>query len=106
MNKYDRIFGSGPRGFMLSLIILLLTWFLVPMINLPEITANDYFRWTVFIMILIVNAFIIIWSIQSLPLKQRVRKLITTGANKYCRHPLYTAFISVFSLGFAVFLNN
>jgi len=38
--------------------------------------------------------------------KPRDRKLVTLGAYKYFRHPLYAAFLSCFNFGLAVFLNN
>lgn len=42
----------------------------------------------------------------SLPARDRGKRLHTGGAFQYVRHPLYAAFLSVFDLGLAFYLNS
>ena len=106
MNSYDRLFGSGPRGFLIGAVFFIITYLLEDIISLPKITDNDMIRYTVFGISSIITIFIIIWSLKSLPVNKRGKKLVMTGAFKYFRHPLYAAFVSFFNYGFAVLMNN
>jgi protein-S-isoprenylcysteine O-methyltransferase Ste14 len=106
MNAYERIFGSGPRGSLISILLLALAWWLEPFLSLPAITSNDTLRWLVFALSSITAASLLVWSLLSLPVARRGNELITKGTYRYLRHPLYAAFISIFTFGFAVFLNN
>ena len=106
MNHYDRLFGSGPRGALVSTLLFIPAYLGEDVVGLPEITGNDTFRYVAFAMFALVSLFIIIWSLKSLQPKERGKKLVTTGAFKYFRHPLYAAFVSFFNFGFSIFMNN
>ena len=106
MNTYDRIFGAGPRGLLISLGLLAFTWQLESVVELPHILSNNAVRWSVFTLTIVTSAFVLIWSVKSLPPEARGRKLVTTGVYRYLRHPLYAAFLSCFNFGLAVLLNN
>lgn len=106
MNRYDRLFGSGPRGALIGTVLFIPVFYGEEFVGLPEITGNDTFRYVAFALLTLVSLFIIIWSLKSLPLKERGKKLVTTRAFKYFRHPLYAAFVSFFNFGFAIFMNN
>jgi len=106
MNAFERIFGAGPRGSVVSILLLVLAWRLEPILALPSITANDTLRWLIFALLSIAAASLLVWSLLSLPVARRGHELVTTGAFRYLRHPLYAAFISLFSFGFSVLLNN
>ena len=106
MNTYDRLFGSGPRGALIGVLLFIPLYLGEDIVALPEITGNDAFRYISFALFTFITLFIIIWSLKSLPPKERGKKLVTTGAFKYFRHPLYAAFVSFFNFGFAIFMNN
>jgi protein-S-isoprenylcysteine O-methyltransferase Ste14 len=106
VNAYDRIFGAGPRGTVISLALLALAWLLEPRLGLPSIAGNDWVRWTVFTLGCVGTVIILIWSVKSLPPSMRGKGLVTTGAFHYVRHPLYAAFLSCFNFGLAVLLDN
>jgi len=106
MNGYQRIFGAGPRGTLVSLALLALARFLEPMIGLPAITSSAATRWSVFAATTCITLYVVAWSIRSLPPGERGNSLVTTGAFRFVRHPLYAAFLSSFNLGLAVLLNN
>lgn len=107
MNTFDRIFGSGPIGLIISLALFFLARFLTNYINTPRIfEENNNIRILLFAGLTLITIVFIIWSIKSLNPQDRGVKLITTGMFKYFRHPLYAAFLSVFNFGLAVFMNN
>lgn len=106
MTAYDRLFGCGPRGALMGTVLFVITYLLEDVFSLPMITGNDMVRYVVFMLFSIVSIFIFVWSLKSLPPKQREKKLVRTGAFKYFRHPLYAAFVSFFNFGFAVLMNN
>ena len=106
MNVYERIFGAGPRGLLISLALLVLAWQLETAVSLPSITDSYFVRWVVFASSTVGSAIVMVWSLKSLPATVRGKDLITTGAYRYLRHPLYAAFLSCVNFGLAVLLNN
>ena len=106
MNTYERIFGAGPRGLLISLALLALAWQLESFAGLPIIIASFFARWAVFVLTLVGAVFVVVWSIKSLPPAKRGKELITNGVYRYLRHPLYAAFVSCLNFGLAVLLNN
>ena len=106
MNSYERIFGAGPRGSLISLALLAVAWQLESVVGLPSITASYFARWLVFVLTLIGTVLIVVWSLKSLPPATRGKELVTNGAYRYLRHPLYAAFLSCLNFGLAVLLNN
>ena len=106
MNTYERIFGAGPRGFLISLALLALAWQLESAAGLPSITASYLARWVVFVLTVVGAVFVVVWSLKSLPPATRGKELVTNGIYRYLRHPLYAAFLSCLNFGLAVLLNN
>ena len=96
MNFYDRVFGAGPRGVVISLLLLQITCFLQSPAGMPAIMDNELLRYAVFTVCTLVSFIIIVWSLVSLPPGKRGRKLVIAGTFNYVRHPLYTAFVSGF----------
>lgn len=107
MNIFNRIFGSGTKGLLISLALLFAAFYLKKLFNIPQIFIDQNFiPILIFILLTIISFIIIIWSIVSLNPKLRGKTLITTGALEYFRHPLYAAFLSFFNFGLAFLLNN
>ena len=106
MKPYERIFGSGPSGALISILLLLITYFLQDYFGLNQIFTNNVIRYSVFIVFSIFGVALVVWSVLSLPVKERGRTLVVTGAFKFFRHPLYAAFLILLNFGFAFLLNN
>ena len=106
MNPYQRIFGAGPLGTLISVLLLIVSAWLADGYESLQIMVNDGLRFTLFALLSSVTVLIILWSIRSLPPGKRGNSLVTTGAFRHFRHPLYGAFLSFFNFGFAVLLNN
>ena len=106
MTRYERLFGAGPRGLVISLILLVLARWLESPVGLPPITDCAAARWAVFAMGVVGAIGLAFWGFRSLPPAQRGADLVTCGAYKYLRHPVYASLLSSFNFGLAVFLNN
>lgn len=106
MNSYQRIFGTGPRGLLVSTLLLLLSYKFEGIAGLPEIHSSKVLGISVFSSSIVLTLALLIWSVRSLSPTDRGRKLITSGAFRFFRHPLYAAFLSFFNFGLAILLNN
>ncbi|MDM8520609.1 methyltransferase [Anaerolineales bacterium HSG6] len=106
MNSYQRIFGTGPRGTIISIALLGVAYWLKPVLGLPSIIKNKLLRYSLFGALLALTVAVISWSVRSLPPTDRGRNLVTNGAFHYFRHPLYGAFLTFFNFGLAILLNN
>ncbi len=106
ITNFRKFFGSGPAGLLISLVLLLVTGWINRQVDLPPISDNPFLLDSVFIIACVLTLAIVIWSVRSLPTADRGNRLVTTGAFRYVRHPLYAAFLSVFNFGLAVFLNS
>lgn len=106
MTKYERLFGAGPRGAIISIVLLLMTYYFEDIVGLHLIFSNNLIRYSVFLILSLLGITVILWSVFSLPPKDRGKHLITKGAFKYFRHPLYAGFLLFLNTGFAILLNN
>jgi len=106
MTKYERLFGAGPRGLVINLFLLALARLLESPVGLPRITDSAPVRWAVFAMSVVGAIGLAAWGLRSLPPGRRGADLVTHGAYKYFRHPVYASLLSNFNFGLAVLLNN
>jgi len=106
MNKYQKIFGAGPRGLLISLALFFICLWKKDFFALPSIIDNYQIRLAILIISIVLTNIVVFWSLKSLPPKFRGEHLVTTGAYAYFRHPLYGAFLSFFNFGLAIYMNN
>ena len=106
MNSYQRIFGTGPRGLVVSVILFIIAFLSRPYLNLPKIHGSKTIGILAFCVFIVLTVLLIIWSSKSLNPNQRGRELVTNGAFRYFRHPLYAAFLTFFNFGLSIFLDN
>jgi len=106
MNSYQRIFGAGPRGLAISLLLLATAWKLGAYTRLPAIHGKGAGGLIVFFAATVMTVAIISWSTKTLHPLERGKELVTTGAFRYFRHPLYAAFLTFFNFGLAFLFNN
>ena len=104
VNTYERIFGAGPRGLLISLALLALTWQVETAFGLPDISDSHAVRWVVFGLSAVGTLLLAGWSAKSLPPATRGKELVTAGPYKYVRHPVYAAFLSCFNWAWRCFL--
>jgi protein-S-isoprenylcysteine O-methyltransferase Ste14 len=106
MNTYQRIFGSGPSGALIAATFFVLAYHLEDLAGLPAITRIDSLRYGASLLLVMAGVAVIIWSLVSLPPKDRGRTLVQTGAFRYFRHPLYAGFLSFIDFGIAIYMNQ
>jgi len=106
MNSYERLFGAGPRGVFYGVVLLMAAATLEESTGLPGITNNAMLRHIFFGLCTAATVLVVLWSLYSLPVGDRGKELITGGAFRYFRHPLYAAFLLFFNSGLAVLMNN
>ena len=106
MSPFQRIFGTGPRGTGLSLAMLAATWGLVDVVGLPAVHGHSGFGLMALLVSVVLTVAGAVWSLKSLPVDSRGRELVTQGAFRYARHPLYASFLLSFDFGLALYLDN
>ncbi|MDD4899507.1 MAG: isoprenylcysteine carboxylmethyltransferase family protein [Candidatus Omnitrophica bacterium] len=103
---FNKIFGSGPAGLLVSVTLFIVANWLNKRINPPPLSNSRFFLGSIFIVSILVTLTVIVWSIKSLSASERGNKLCISGVFKYVRHPLYAAFLSIFNFGLAFYLNS
>jgi len=106
MTRYARHFGAGPRGLIISYALLAVAWRLESVVGLPQITSIASVRSYALATGVVGALGLAGWGLRSLPPGERGVALVTTGAYKYLRHPVYASLLSSFHFGLAVYLNN
>lgn len=106
LNSYERIFGAGPRGILISVVLFYMAYYLEAIIGLPLIFNSDELRYCVFAVFVLLGSAFVVWSLYSLPPKERGKRLVTSGAYQYVRHPLYASFLLFFNTSLAFLLDN
>jgi protein-S-isoprenylcysteine O-methyltransferase Ste14 len=105
-SRFAKIFGSGPVGLAVSLVLLLVAVWVNQRIDSSPVIEDFHVRRSVLLLSILITSALVVWSLKSLPARDRGNRLRTDGAFKYVRHPLYAAFLSVFNFGLAVYLNS
>ena len=106
MNTYQRIFGTGPRGTVVSTLLLGAAAYLVPVTGLPAVHGVPLVGGISLGVSVALTFALVVWSVKSLPVEARGERLVDTGAFRYFRHPLYAAFLLFFNFGLALYLDN
>lgn len=106
LTKYQKIFGAGPRGFVMSAGLFALLLWKKDALGLPSISDHYDIRLAILLFSIVVTIVVVVWSLKSLPPASRGEVLVKEGAFALFRHPLYGAFLSFFNFGLAIYLNN
>ena len=93
LETYNRIFGSGPTGILITVLIWIISIKISFIMPIPEMGISPLFRKILIVLFSFDAAILIIWSLIALPISDRGNKLIINGPYQYVRHPLYAAFI-------------
>ena len=91
---------------LISVVLLVVAYFIKTTLGFPKIHGNCLLGLSMFIVSIIMTVILIVWSASSLRPRQRGRELITGGAFRYFRHPLYAAFLTFFNFGLSFYLDN
>ena len=105
-NKLQKIFGVGPKGAVISLVLLSLFAWVDSRIFLPIMTTNSGLTKAVGIILVILGLGFHFWTFSTLRRWWSDDELCTSGPFKFVRHPMYAAWISLISPGVALYLNS
>ena len=93
MREWQRVFGAGPRGAVVSLALLWLAREAAGRIGPAPIHGAARLGDGALVFGGLLTAALIAWSLHSLPPAERGTRLVTRGAFRWFRHPLYAAFL-------------
>jgi protein-S-isoprenylcysteine O-methyltransferase Ste14 len=106
ISKYQKLFGVGPLGLLISLTMLFLLWLLDKDFGHVEISS-----WIKTIRIIGIILFALwicwhSWCIRTISRWWRHDQLCTTGPYRFVRHPIYSGGILLASVAVALILNS
>ncbi|MDD5192342.1 MAG: hypothetical protein PHH54_03850 [Candidatus Nanoarchaeia archaeon] len=101
-----RIFGSGPKCFLIGLLLIFVVYFSENLLDIPKISISDSVSNIIFIIAIFLTILLAIWGFISLAVKDRGIKLVTDRAFAYFRHPIYAAFLDFFVFGLGFYLKS
>ena len=106
MNNFQRVFGSGPLGTVISIGLLAGAAWLAPRSGLAPFGLPLSLRVSLLTTASVIAVLLITWSVRSLSVEHRGRRLCTSGPFRWIRHPLYAAFLTVFNPALALYLDH
>jgi protein-S-isoprenylcysteine O-methyltransferase Ste14 len=106
LRGYKRIFGSGPSGVLVSLLLLGAAIAVKEKTALPGLGIPSTVRLAVLLVAIVLAIGVFIWSMESLPVDTRGRTVCDAGPYHYVRHPLYAAFVTLFCPALAFYLDH
>jgi len=105
-NKLQKIFGVGPMGASISLLLLALFAWVDRMIGHPVLVFYAPSIKTFGLSLVILGLGLHFWAFWTLRNWWKYDQLCTMGPFKYFRHPMYAAWITFISSGIALYLNS
>jgi len=106
MTRYQKFFGSGPLGAVISIVFLLLFWWLDGFLHHPLLTDQVTFIRILGIFFILMGLGIHAWTFMTLRKWWVDNQLCQSGPFKYVRHPMYTGWIVFIVSGLSIYLNS
>ena len=105
-NTLQKLFGVGPKGAVISLLLLALSVWADRMIGHPAIASSTVPLRAVGIALIVLGLGLHLWAFSTLRTWWIHDRLCTTGPFRYLRHPMYAAWITCISSGIVLYLNS
>ncbi len=106
MGPYTRIFGVGPGGALISLLLLVAALAVEHGTGLPPILDKGLAIRVAGTVLVVMGLVLHGWTMYALRHWWQEGKLCTAGPFRFVRHPMYAAWISIISPGVALILNS
>ena len=107
MEEFDKekIFGIGPKGALISVVLLIFFLILDQVTGLPPITRDPGFIRVPALLLILCGLALHAWSFFTLRSWWKENQLCTRGPFRFFRHPMYAAWITFICPGVAIFFN-
>ena len=102
----QKLFGVGPIGAVISLILLAVAVWADRLLGHPEILKHSSLIEALGALLVCAGLVLYFWTMYVLRNWWVENRLCTTGPFRWFRHPLYAAWITFVSLGVALYLNS
>lgn len=106
ISRYQKLFGVGPLGFCIGVVLFGLLWFLDRTLHhakiLPKPGALQIIGITLIILWILWHA----WSIRTISRWWRNDQLCTTGPYRFVRHPIYAGGVLLGAIGISLLCNS
>jgi protein-S-isoprenylcysteine O-methyltransferase Ste14 len=106
IGKRQKLFGVGPMGVAISLVLLAIAAWTDHVLGHPVILANPLPIKIVGVVFAVFGLGLHFWSMYTLRNWWGNDQLCTKGPFRWFRHPLYAAWITFVSPGMALYLNS
>jgi len=106
ISKYKKIFGMGPLGMVIGLVLLGLLWLLDRALNHVEILTQPKPLRIIGLCFIALWMCWHVWCLRTIRLWWNEDRLCTTGPYRFVRHPIYAGGTLVFGIGLALILNS
>ena len=106
ISRYQKIFGAGPLGLILGLLLLGALWRLDRILNHVEILSQpEPIR---IIGMVLIAAWICwhLWCLKTIKSWWKESRLCTAGPYRFVRHPIYAGGAWLFGFGLVLILNS
>jgi protein-S-isoprenylcysteine O-methyltransferase Ste14 len=104
--RFQKLFGIGPAGAAISLLLLALCMWVDRMIGRPISVGYAAPMKALGMVLIILGLGLHFWSFWTLRHWWADDRLCTSGPFKYFRHPMYAAWITFVASGAALYLNS
>jgi|WetSurMetagenome_2_1015567.scaffolds.fasta_scaffold168668_1 protein-S-isoprenylcysteine O-methyltransferase Ste14 len=102
----QKLFGVGPIGASISLILLVVAIRADRALGHPKILEYRPVMEILGALLILVGLALLFWTMCTLRSWWAKNRLCTTGPFRWFRHPMYAAWITFVSLGIALYLNS
>ncbi|MGO9118875.1 MAG: methyltransferase family protein [Desulfomonilaceae bacterium] len=106
LSRFQKLFGVGPAGALVSLALLVAAAWLDRLLGHPTLSVHAAPLKIVGLALVFAGLVLHLWTLWTLRNWWLKDRLCTTGPFKWFRHPMYAAWITFMSLGVAMFLNS
>ncbi|HVN96885.1 MAG TPA: isoprenylcysteine carboxylmethyltransferase family protein [Syntrophorhabdaceae bacterium] len=106
MKRREKLFGMGPRGTAISIILLAIAFYVNGRLGRPAMLANPAPLKVAGMLFICVGLMLYIASVHRLRNWWRNDELCTSGPFRWFRHPMYASWITFILPGVALYSNS